>query len=74
MNLNKHALLEILEESGGTTTEHPFIETGNLTLLEDLIDDGFLIRLTRNGDLDEIQITELGKAFLASQAKHPSGE
>ncbi len=57
-------VLRLLDEAGGTTTEFPFVETGNGQTLDQLVNEGFLARKPRAGDLDEICITDKGRLWL----------
>lgn len=63
MKLTKQLLLQMLVDAGGITTEYPFIETGQVLKLVELIDEGLLVRIPRAGDLAEIQITEKGRNY-----------
>jgi hypothetical protein len=64
--MTKLTLLKMLHESGGVTTEYPFIEYGSLYMLDELVEDGLLLCVPRKGDLDEVQITEKGKEYSSS--------
>jgi hypothetical protein len=46
----------------GDLNEYPFIETGNLGLLRELIADGLVLRIPNDGDFAIIRITEKGRA------------
>lgn len=69
METTKLKILKMLNEAGGSTTEYPFIETGQVHRLDELVEEGFLVRITRDGDLDEIKITDRGREFLARQSR-----
>lgn len=69
MEMTKQTILHLINESGGRTTEYPFIETGQVHKLDELVREGLLLRVTRPGDLDEIRITEKGRRVLAGQVR-----
>ena len=67
MNSRKLMLLRMLDEAGGSTTEYPFIETGQVRWLDELVAEGLLIRIARAGDLDDVCITTAGRELLKNE-------
>jgi hypothetical protein len=65
INMTKQDMLQMLAEGGGATTEYPFIEYGLLNMLDELVEEGLLLRIPRDGDLDEVRITQKGREFLS---------
>jgi hypothetical protein len=64
--MTKQDMLQMLVKGGGVTTEYPFIEYGLLNMLDDLVEEGLLLRIPRHGDLDEVRLTEKGRGFLSN--------
>ena len=66
--MTKQILLRMLSEAGGVTTVYPFIETGHVQEMNELIGDGLLIRISGETGLAEVQITEKGRLLLAQDS------
>ncbi|QDT72456.1 hypothetical protein [Lacipirellula limnantheis] len=71
MALSKRILLQMLLDAGGVAKTYPFLSTGQMGQLQELLRDDLVVQISMPAGFDEVRITDNGREWLAGDECTP---